>query len=125
MSSNRFFVASAVLLGMMSFAGCSGTPAVSEQAAPASSTSSRAPDQASNTDSQTLTPERIMQLQREGYKLVNRDGETYFCRTETKTGSRLARETICMTEAEIASLRQQTKQGLGRVMRERPPPQGN
>jgi hypothetical protein len=75
-------------------------------------------------DAQKLTAERIMQLQREGYKLVDRDGQTYYCRTDAKTGSHLAHETVCMTEAEATSLRDQTKQGLGRVMREQPPPQG-
>jgi hypothetical protein len=123
------FVASAMLAAMMiSVAGCSGTPPANEQAAPLrapASSTSNASDQASNTDPQKLTPERIMQLQREGYTLVNRNGEPYFCRSEKKTGSRLARETICMTEPEIVALREQTQRGLGRVMRERAPPQGN
>jgi hypothetical protein len=113
---------------MMSLMGCSGSaPAqepVATKPAPANTTASNPSTTQAATDPQKLTPERIMQLQREGYTLVDRNGQQYFCRTEKKTGSRLARETICMTEPEIVALREQTQRGLGRVMREVPPPQG-
>jgi hypothetical protein len=117
------------MFALLVLSACSGSPPAKETVA-ASSASTINPNVAlaapqASADPQKLTPERIMQLQHEGYKLVDRDGETYFCRTEAKTGSRLARETICMTEPEITRLREQTKQGLGRVMREQPPPQGN
>jgi hypothetical protein len=118
----------AALFALLLLSACSGSPPAQEPVATASAAPTNSNALAAHqpsADPQKLTPERIMQLQREGYKLVDRDGETYFCRTEAKTGSRLARETICMTEPEITRLREQTKQGLGRVMRERPPPQGN
>jgi hypothetical protein len=115
-----------IFAGLLTLSACSGSQPSKDLAAKASPPTSNpnlAPaSQAS--DPQKLTSERIMQLQHEGYKLVNRDGETYYCRTEAKTGSHLARDTVCMTEAEMTTLRDQTKQGLGRVMREQPPPQG-
>ena len=116
-----------VFTGFLALSACSGSQPTNEPVAnaPTHAASASASSQAGSNDPQKLTAERIMQLQREGYKLVDRDGQTYYCRTEAKTGSRLARDTVCMTEAEIIALREQTKQGLGRVMRERPPPQGN
>jgi len=115
------------LTGSLALGACTGSqPAQQPVAKTATQAAAAAPgSQASGGDAQNLTAERIMQLQREGYKLVDRNGQTYFCRTEAKTGSHLAHETVCMTEAEITALREQTQRGLGRVMRERPPPQGN
>ena len=118
------------IAALLTLSACSGSqPAqepIAHTQAPAGTSGARseAATAAVGGDAQQLTAERIMQLQREGYKLVDRDGQTYYCRTDAKTGSHLAHETICMTEAEATSLRDQTKQGLGRVMREQPPPQG-
>jgi hypothetical protein len=116
---------------LLTLSACSGSQPPKEPVAHSQArtgtggASSGAPTTEVGGDAQKLTAERIMQLQREGYKLVDRDGQTYYCRTDAKTGSHLAHETVCMTEAEATSLRDQTKQGLGRVMREQPPPQGN
>jgi hypothetical protein len=118
------------IAALLTLSACSGSQSAKEPIAhtqaPAGTNGARseAVTAAVGGDAQKLTAERIMQLQREGYKLVDRDGQTYYCRTDAKTGSHLAHETVCMTEAEATSLRDQTKQGLGRVMREQPPPQG-
>jgi len=115
------------IAALLTLSACSGSQPpkepIAQPPAVTRAASSETATQA-NGDAQKLTAERIMQLQREGYKLVDRDGQTYYCRTDAKTGSHLAHETVCMTEAEATSLRDQTKQGLGRVMREQPPPQG-
>lgn len=119
---------SLILFGLAALTACSGSPTKEPITTPATAAPTAAPASGTtqaSADSQKLTPERIMQLQREGYTLVDRNGEQYFCRNEKKTGSRLARETVCMTESQIVSLRDQTKRGLARTMRERPPPQGN
>ncbi len=117
---------SLIVFGLVALAACSGSPTkepdTTPTAAPTEAPSSGTTQ--ASADSQKLTPERIMQLQREGYTLVDRNGEQYFCRSEKKTGSRLARETVCMTESQIVALRDQTKRGLARTMREIPPPQG-
>lgn len=118
----------ALVTGFLALSACSGSPPTNESAkapAPVSPAEAATAAQASGNDPQKLSADRIMQLQREGYKLVNRDGQTYYCRTEAKTGSHLARDTVCMTEQEIIALRDQTKQGLGRVTRELPPRHGN
>jgi hypothetical protein len=115
------------LTGFLVLSACSGSQPNREPIAKASTPAAPAQPAAPQAegDPQKLTADRIMQLQREGYKLVNRDGQTYYCRTEAKTGSHLARDTVCMTEEEIIALRDQTKQGLGRVTRELPPRHGN
>jgi hypothetical protein len=63
-------------------------------------------------------------MQKEGYKIVNRDGEVYFCRADKKTGTRLARETVCLTEKQADALREATQRSLGNIAREQAPPQG-
>jgi hypothetical protein len=103
-------------------AACAGqpkapTPSVESSAAAA------VPTTAAPIDGK-LTADKIMQLQRQGYKLVNRNGEQYFCRTEKKTGSQLARDTVCMTAQEVESLRDLTQRRMGEIQRNVPPPHG-
>ena len=76
------------------------------------------------TNANATTGDKLVALQREGYKIVDRDGETVFCRTEKKTGTQIARQTVCMTEKEMALLREQTQRQIGDISRQRPPPQG-
>jgi hypothetical protein len=46
-----------------------------------------------------MTMDEINVAIENGVQLQNEKGEKMVCRREAKTGSRLARETICMTEA--------------------------
>jgi hypothetical protein len=52
-----------------------------------------------------------------GVKLQNEKGEEMVCRREAKTGSRLARETICMTQAEWTSLSEESQRATRKAMR--------
>src|SRR6267154_4510910 len=61
--------------------------------------------------------EALLIAQRQGYTLVNKNGETYYCRDEKKTGSRLAHSTVCLTQKDRDSLRQQTQRSLGELTR--------
>jgi hypothetical protein len=88
-------------------------------AACASETVTREVPTASSLDAHTSAQgdtrplsDKILAWQREGYTLMNTDGETYFCRKETKTGSRLAHETVCLTEKQMDDLRDQTQRSL-------------
>jgi hypothetical protein len=106
------------------FAGCAAQPTPSSK--PVAATQSTAPvarTAAAPVDGK-LTPEKLMQLQREGYKIVDRNGEQYFCRTEKKTGSQIARDTVCMTAAEVDALRELTQRRMGEIQRNVPPPAG-
>jgi len=71
-----------------------------------------------------LTGEQIVALQRQGYKLVNSNGQTLYCMTEARTGSRLQKDNICMTEREMVTLRERTERGLQNTMMQQPPKQG-
>lgn len=52
-----------------------------------------------------------------GVKLQNEKGEEMICRKEAKTGSRLARETICMTKAEWAKVSDESQRNTQKNMR--------
>jgi hypothetical protein len=100
-------------------------PTIAVAAAPATPATATTPAQTPDTiNGQPLSPDRIVALQKAGYTFVDRDGQTYACRRDTKTGSRLARETVCMTPAQADALREETQRRLGDMMRNVPPPQG-
>ena len=52
-----------------------------------------------------------------GVKLQNEKGEEMVCRKEAKTGSRLARETVCMTKAEWLKVSEESQRATRRSMR--------
>jgi hypothetical protein len=112
---------------------CSSTPPAASPSSgaitvPASSGAAasltESPATAGSAQDPRTTPDGVLALKKAGYTIKNQDGETYYCRAEKKTGSRLQRETVCMTEAQIVSLRDETQRRMGDVMRAVPPPQG-
>ena len=52
-----------------------------------------------------------------GVKLQNEKGEEMVCRKEAKTGSRLARETVCMTKAEWLKVAEESQRATQKSMR--------
>jgi hypothetical protein len=52
-----------------------------------------------------------------GVKIQNEKGEEMVCRREAKTGSRLARETICMTKAEWLRVSEESQRNTKKTMR--------
>ena len=52
-----------------------------------------------------------------GVKLQNEKGEEMLCRKEAKTGSRLARETVCMTKAEWTKVAEESQRATQKTMR--------
>ena len=52
-----------------------------------------------------------------GVKLQNEQGEELVCRKEAKTGSRLARETVCMTHSEWLRVSEESQRATKRSMR--------
>jgi hypothetical protein len=57
----------------------------------------------------------VVAVQQAGYKLVNKDGQPLYCRTDTITGSRLQTRTTCLTERELYDQMSGTKQSMERV----------
>ena len=68
--------------------------------------------------------QKIADAKKAGYRIVDRDGATMYCRTRMKTGSRVVKETECVTEAELETLGEASRRGLADMARQRPPPQG-
>ena len=89
--------ASLVLLG-----ACAGTPKqpAKNEAAPTS-----------------VTLDEINVAIENGVKLQDEKGEEMICRREAKTGSRLARETICMTKSEWARVSDESQRATQKSMR--------
>jgi hypothetical protein len=52
-----------------------------------------------------------------GVKLQNEKGEEMICRREAKTGSRLARETVCMTKAEWLRVAEESQRATRKSIR--------
>ena len=48
-----------------------------------------------------VTLANATEVQHAGYKIVNKDGEKLYCRTDPITGSRLQTHTQCLTEQEL------------------------
>src|SRR5688500_15206669 len=67
----------------------------------ASETASVSPQPAA-TYAATDTPEAttLAEAQKLGYKIVNEDGKTMYCRETPKLGSHVKKERTCLTEAE-------------------------
>ena len=90
------FAASFLLLG-----ACASDPVQLTQAAPDPS----------------VTLDEINLAIENGVKLQDEKGEEMVCRREPKTGSRLARETICMTNAEWVRVAEESQRNTQKTMK--------
>lgn len=59
-----------------------------------------------------------------GYRVVNNDGATLYCREQLKTGSHMRKETICLTEEELEIARDASRRNLEQMQQQLPPPHG-
>jgi hypothetical protein len=105
---------------------CASHPPVQEPPSVAPVAAKTQPGGAVNpTTKNDLNGDKILAMQRQGYTIVNKMGETYYCRQEMKTGTHLPADTVCVTEKEADDLRELTQQRLNNVTLQRPPPQGH
>ena len=58
------------------------------------------------------------------YRIQNEKGEQMICRREKKIGSRLARETICMTKAEWLRVSEESQRNTKKTMKQGDIPHG-
>ena len=91
------FTASFLLLG-----ACAGAPEKTAEAVPPPT---------------NVTLDEINLAIENGVKLQNEKGEEMVCRREPKTGSRLARETICMTNAEWVRVAEESQRNTQKTMK--------
>jgi len=71
-----------------------------------------------------LDAKRLVDAKKAGFTVVNTDGEPLFCRTEPKLGSRIEKETTCMTAKQLDDMHAQTQQGMQQYMRTNAPTSG-
>ena len=64
-----------------------------------------------------LTLEEINTAIEAGVQMQNEKGEEMVCRREAKVGSRLARETVCMTKAEWMRVADESQRATRKTMR--------
>jgi hypothetical protein len=109
---------------MLIVAGCAGQPStpppapavtyINTTGAPVAQISATA---ATGKD---LDAKRLADAKKAGYTVINSNGEPLFCSTENVIGSRVQKNTICLTAKEWDDERTRTQQGLNNYMRTDP-----
>jgi hypothetical protein len=102
-------------------AGCAASPEAPE---PTAVLAQAEPEKAAAAANDPV--DTVQEARKAGYRIVNEGGKTLYCREQKKTGSRLRKETICLTEEELASVREALKRDLDQMQMRRgtPPPHG-
>ena len=76
------------------------------------------------TDPAAARPAEERKAKRMGYRLIEKDGQTFYCRRELATGSYLEKKTICLTYAQWRHEAERTQEAIidaGRSVRPKPP----
>ena len=92
--------------------------------APAPAATTAAPVTAAETPPASSKGMTVQQAQKAGYKIVSENGKTVYCREQLKTGSRLRKETICLTAEELEAAREASRRNMDQMQRAIPPPHG-
>jgi hypothetical protein len=101
-----------VMLAVVALAGCAGK---ATKEAPTTPTADRqVPVDSSN----------IVEAQKAGYKIVNENGKTLYCKKDLNTGSHVRYTTTCLTEQEWQEMRDASHRSVEAMSRTRPPIQG-
>ena len=69
-----------------------------------------------------IDTDALVNAKKLGFTPVDKDGQVLYCRNDLKTGSRVERETVCLTAQQIEDLRNQTQQNMSDFARRAPPP---
>lgn len=70
---------------------------------------SKSPEEAPVTKRVKIDASNIAEAQAAGYKIVNQNGKTLYCRKSLLTGSRLKATTSCLTAAQWAELNESSR----------------
>lgn len=107
-----------LVLTVLSVAGCASQPSSppsTPSVAPPPAAAAAAPAAPALTNDQLLADAK-----KQGYTVVNQNGEEMVCRTQVRVGSRLQKDTTCLTPAEYDQLRRRTQEGLANTFYSRP-----
>lgn len=67
----------------------------------------------------------LAEAQKLGYKIVNEDGKTMYCRETPKLGSHVQKERTCLTEAEMYEARNANQRNFENMKKVIPQRKGN
>jgi hypothetical protein len=70
-----------------------------------------------------LDASNMVAAQKAGYKMVNEDGRTLYCKSRPKTGTHARVETQCLTEKEWREVYEASQRGVDMMKRTTPPKQ--
>ena len=86
--------------------------------------SEKAATQAAKPAAPPVTKTQIETAMANGTRIQTEKGDEIVCRKEAKTGSRLAKETVCMTRAQWTMLAEESQRAVQRTMKQGNIPQG-
>jgi hypothetical protein len=109
-------------VALLTLAGCAGQPAAPD--APAAKAAAPAPEGTKLATTDLPEAKTLADAQKLGYKVVNEDGKTLYCRETKKLGSHIQKEKTCMTAAELRMLQEASQRGFDDMKRAIPPPHG-
>ena len=102
-----------LLASALVIAGCASQPTTTAPVpatAPPSAAAAGQPDQTA-TDPD-LEKTRLAEAMKHGYRVVNKDGETLYCRSDWATGSHIQKNTVCLTAQQLDDMHQRNQQAL-------------
>jgi hypothetical protein len=84
------------------------------------------PSQADMTPHQEkVDASNIVEVQKAGYTIKNKNGEKLYCTSEGKTGSHIEKTTTCLTEAQWQRVHDTSQRSMQSISSQLPPPQGH
>lgn len=124
----QIYLVAATLLAV----GCASEPAAPPVPAPVAPAVAAAPATpppaaaapAAAPAAAAARPLSVQQARAAGYRIVNENGRTLYCREDRKTGSHIRTEMVCLTPEELEVVREANKRNLEQMQRAIPPKQG-
>ncbi len=118
-----------MVLTLVFIAGCAGQPSSPPQAAVPTTyiNASGAPIEQVSVSSPKgdVDTKRLKEAKKAGFTVINQDGTPLFCRSEPHIGSRIQKDTTCLTREQWDDITSQTQRGLQEWLRSNPPPGGD
>ena len=125
MKHSAFCLVSTAVALVIAAAGCAGHPeqpasAAGQPVAVAAPAAATATAKGPATRQVKVDASNVAEVQRAGYKVVNKDGEKLYCRTDPITGSRVQTHTQCLTEQELYDQINETQNLMSLTKHENP-----
>jgi hypothetical protein len=106
-------------------AGCAGQPTPPAPATVYVNASGAPLEQVSvKNEAGVVDAKRLENAKKEGFTVINKDGETLYCKSWDRTGSRVLKDTQCLTADQIDQWHEQTQQAMQEYMRTNAPKTG-